>query len=83
MMKYIHIEVFSNDLSIKFKMDILKIFQSILSKQLPPERSQGIMNLLYICFYTDATTEEIESALVMSDAVNRTYYCPVDEIHLR
>lgn len=54
-------------------MDDLKIIQSFFSKRLPPERSQGIMNLLYVNVYKNATSEEIESVLVMCGSVNRGF----------
>lgn len=52
------------------KIDRLKIYQSILSKQLPPERYNGIVNLFYGIEYPDATTEEIESVLVICGSGN-------------
>lgn len=51
---------------IEIEMDDLKILQSILSKQLPPERYNGILNLFYIFLDRNATSEEIENTLVMS-----------------
>lgn len=45
-------------------MDELKVFQSILSKDLPPERYNGILDLRYVIFYQNATSNEIKSALV-------------------
>lgn len=46
------------------EIDDLKIFQSIFSKHFPPERYNGIINLLYIFRYKNSTSEEIENALV-------------------
>lgn len=45
-------------------IDYMKVLQSVLSKNVPAERSNGIMNLCYILFYPKATPEEIKSALV-------------------
>lgn len=50
---------------IAMEMDGLKKYQSILSKELPPEQCNGIMNLAYILHNPKATTEEIESTLVI------------------
>lgn len=47
------------------QIDKLKILQSVLSKDLPPERYNGLINLSYVFVYPNATTEEIESALVI------------------
>lgn len=47
-----------------FVVDYLKVAQSILSKQLPAERYNGIINLEYVLAYPNATTDETESALV-------------------
>lgn len=55
----------------KYKMDFYKIKQSILSRQLPPERYNGVMNVIYIVLNPNATTEEIESALVISTIIVR------------
>lgn len=45
-------------------IEYLKTYRSILSSQVPPERYNGIINLIYISLYPNATTEEIESTLV-------------------
>lgn len=45
-------------------IDRFKTHQLILSKHLPAERYNGVMNLLYATYCPDATTAEIESALV-------------------
>lgn len=45
-------------------LDIDKILQSALSKQFPPERYNGIINLFYINFNPNATSEEIASVAV-------------------
>lgn len=47
-------------------IDGLRIFQSILSQQLPPERYNGIVNVEYILYYDNATSEEIENTLVIN-----------------
>lgn len=52
---------------IAITMDDLKIFQSILSRELPSERYDGYINLSYILLYSNATSEEIKSSLVMSN----------------
>lgn len=49
----------------KYYCDSMKIFQSSYSEKLPSERYNGMMNLFYILFNLNATTEEIESALVI------------------
>lgn len=46
-------------------MEELNGFQVTLSKDSPPERYNGIINLIYIFYNPKATSEEIESALVM------------------
>ncbi|XP_037040224.1 uncharacterized protein LOC119077144 [Bradysia coprophila] len=53
----------SRAFEIKIKMDYLKILQSILSRQLQPEQYDGVLNLLYIFLYQNATLDEKESAL--------------------
>lgn len=45
-------------------MGKLKELQTILSKELPPERYNGIMDLFYIIHNPKSTSEEIESSLV-------------------
>lgn len=42
----------------------LKILQMIWSRQLSPDQYNGIINLLYVTFYPNATTKETETALV-------------------
>lgn len=49
---------------LKYSCDTVKIIQSSLSKKLSSERYNGIINLFYIIFNLNATSEEIESALV-------------------
>lgn len=44
-------------------IDNIKIIQSIFSRQLPPERFNGLINLIYAS-RPSATPKEIESALV-------------------
>lgn len=46
-------------------MERLKEFQSFLSKELRPEQYNGIINLMYIIYNPKATSDQIESALVM------------------
>lgn len=46
------------------KLDYYKILASTLSKQLPAERYNGIINLYYIILYPNATPEEIANTLV-------------------
>lgn len=55
---------------IAIKMENIKILQSILSRQLPSERYNGIINSFYVFMYQNATSEEIESALVMNLRLN-------------
>lgn len=50
---------------IAMDIDDLKMLQSIFSKQLSSEQYNGMVNLLYVFTYPNATTAEIESALVM------------------
>lgn len=50
---------------LKYICESMKILQPIFSKKLPSERYNGIMNLHYITLNRNATTEEIESALVI------------------
>lgn len=57
------------DLETAIRMEHVKILESILSKDLPPERYTGILNLFYVFINRNATTEEIESALVNSDSM--------------
>lgn len=47
--------------------DRVQIVQSILSKQLQPEKYNGVVYLFYVIFNPDAKTEEVEKALVMSN----------------
>lgn len=55
----------SSATDIAIAMDELKILQSILSRQLPSERYNGYINLIYILLYPNATSTEIEGSLVM------------------
>lgn len=55
-------------------IDRFKTHQSILSKTLLQERYIGVMNLLYITCYPDATTAEIESALVDTFKIHLKMY---------
>lgn len=44
----------------------LKVIQLFLLKSgMPPDRYNGIMNLFYVLVYTKASSEEIESTLVI------------------
>lgn len=59
-----------NDFEIRSKtvpdykiLDNVRILQTILSKHLPAERSNGIIDLIYVA-RPSATSEEIQSALV-------------------
>lgn len=45
-------------------IDYMKVLQAVLSKNVPSERYNGIMNLCYIFFYPNVTTVEIDGALV-------------------
>lgn len=46
-------------------IDDLKIVQTILSKQMPPEQYNGILNFRYMHINPNTTSEEIDNALVM------------------
>lgn len=46
-----------------FMVDNLQIIQSLLSKQLPPEQFNGVINL-FLAFRPNATEEEIQNAVV-------------------
>lgn len=67
--KYKSVDRFGNATSMSAEeaigwIEYLKIFQIDLSKQLPPERYNGIINLIYITLYPNATRNEIEGGLV-------------------
>lgn len=51
--------------ALKTRMEEFKIWQSMFSKQLPAERYNGFINLLYIFENPNATSDEIQSVLVM------------------
>lgn len=51
-------------------IDRVKIIQTILSRQLTPEQYNGFINLDYSLTYQNATSEEIESALVMCQRIS-------------
>lgn len=57
-----------NNIQIAKIMEMLKEYQSYLSKELPSERYNGIINLLYIIYNPKATSDQIESALVMCNS---------------
>lgn len=65
---YVHLKGQSSA-KIPIIMEEQKIFHSFLSKQLPPERYNGLVNWCYIFLYENATSEEIEGALVMCDSI--------------
>lgn len=44
----------------------LNILESILSKQFPPERYNGVLNVIFVCSYDVVPTEDIQSALVFN-----------------
>lgn len=48
----------------KLLCDHMKIYQSMYSKRFPSKRYDGIMNVYYIILNPDATTNEINIALV-------------------
>lgn len=48
------------------RMELVKEIQSVLSKDLLPERYNGLINMDYIFKNPNATSEEIQSVLVMS-----------------
>lgn len=45
-------------------IDYVKLLHLILSKNIPPERYNGIINLYFALAHSNATTEQIKSALV-------------------
>jgi len=63
---------------VRFKLDNLKLAALVFSKDLPPERYQGIMNVLYVGLDKNATSEEIQSALAYlygtDDAATKTSF---------
>lgn len=48
----------------------VKVFQRILSRRMRPERYNGIANIFYVIKYPNATSEEIESSLVILRTVS-------------
>lgn len=50
----------------EIRIDGLRIFQAILSKELPPEQYNGIVNVEYAIVCENATSDEIGSALVIN-----------------
>lgn len=67
---------------VALRLDYFKIIESVFSKDLPPERYQGLMNLVYLHINPFASSEEIESALVMCGSVNRILIPFEAEIYL-
>lgn len=47
------------------EMDDVKILQELFGKQMPPERYNGLINLMYIFKNANATETDITMALVM------------------
>lgn len=45
-------------------IETLKVIQSILAQNMPAERYNGLINLCFVLYYPNVTSEEIESALV-------------------
>lgn len=58
---------------IAMEIDDLKIVQTILSKQIPPELYNGIVNFLYMLTNPNTTSEEIGSNLVMRVKLENVY----------
>lgn len=58
-----------SDLDRRIKIDDLKIDTLFLSKHLPLERYNGIINFFYVLIYPNATSEEVESVLVILAAI--------------
>lgn len=50
--------------NIAIRYETLKIFLQILSGQFPPERYNGVVNVMFVGAFDFATTDEIQSALV-------------------
>lgn len=68
-MEYLSSQIEDDDINPDFKkslkrLDNYKILQSSLSKQFPSERYNGIVNMFYVSYYPNATSEEIESVVV-------------------
>lgn len=68
-MEYLSSQIEDDDINPDFnkslkRLDNYKILQSSLSKQFPPERYNGIVNMFYVSYYPNATSEEIESVVV-------------------
>lgn len=61
---YKHIYMRNNPEEMVKALDISKMLQSLLSKDVPAERSNNAFNLFFALGYPNATSEEIESALV-------------------
>lgn len=64
------------------KIYSMKILHRSLLKELPAERFQGILNVIYVGLNPNATSEEIESTLVICGSVNRTLFHLKAGIHL-
>lgn len=64
-------------------IDSLKVIQLVLSQNLPPKRHNGLMNLCFLLFYPNVTTEEIENTLVnMKVYTNKqSYQCKIQTFY--
>lgn len=60
-------------LEIAIKLENIKILELILSRQLPPQQYNGILNFLYINLYENATSQEVENALVFQTQLKFCY----------
>lgn len=49
----------------KYFCDMMKISQTAFSRKLPSKRYNGVVNLYYIVYNPNATTEEIDIAMVI------------------
>lgn len=65
--------IFNSSRAELITLENLKVLESILSKQLPPKQYNGIVNLCYMIYNPNATSEEIESVLVISDTIERNF----------
>lgn len=65
------------------KLDYYKIVASTLSKQLPAERYNGIINLYYIILYPNATPDEIANTLVSCTVTQKLHSSKFEEKKLQ
>lgn len=61
---YSRYENFTEGWAVAKAIDTIKVEQFLFLKDVPSERLNGLFNLLFALTYPNATSEEIESALV-------------------